>query len=121
LPPAAPSPAAAEAAANPAPANASRPVATAELEIEVLRLLNQANADLGEQIAAKRAPDGTLLVSGIVATEKRKAELLQALSPVAGHPAVRLEIQTVNEAVARQKPAKSANKTATALAKSLKS
>lgn len=112
LPPAAPSPAAAEAAANPAPANASRPVATAELEIEVLRLLNQANADLGEQIAAKRAPDGTLLVSGIVATEKRKAELLQALSPVAGHPAVRLEIQTVNEAVARQKPAKSANKTA---------
>jgi len=78
------------------------PVATADQEVEALRLLNQVGADLGEQIAVKRAPNGTLQVAGIVETAKRKTEIINALAPLSNSPAVRIEIQTVAEAVAKQ-------------------
>lgn len=87
--------------------NAPTVAATADLEVEVLRLLNQAKADLGEQINVKRTGDGKLLVSGIVETEQRKTELLNALDSVANNPAVKFEILSVKEAVALQKPGKS--------------
>jgi DNA-directed RNA polymerase specialized sigma24 family protein len=77
-----------------APTNA---VATVELEVEVLRLLNQANADTGEQINVTRSPDGPLKVQGIVDTKKRKDELLVALSTVSGNPALVIQINTVDE------------------------
>jgi DNA-directed RNA polymerase specialized sigma24 family protein len=76
--------------------------ATAEVEIEVLRLLHQANADVGEQINVARTPDGPLKVQGIVDTEKRKGELLLALSPVGNNSAVVIEINTVEEVLRRQ-------------------
>jgi hypothetical protein len=79
-----------------------RPVATADLEVEVLRLLNQAGADLGEQVSATRTADGTLQVTGIVDTEQRKAEILRALEPVMNNRAVHVEIQTVAEALRAQ-------------------
>lgn len=77
-------------------------LATAELEVEVLRLLNEANADTGEQISVTRTPDGPLKVHGIVDTEKRKAELLSALSTLSNDPAVVIEINTVEEMLQRQ-------------------
>jgi DNA-directed RNA polymerase specialized sigma24 family protein len=83
----------------------SRPtyaLATAELEVEVLRLLNQANADTGEQINVTRTPDGPLKVHGIVDSEKRKGELLLALSTLSNNPAVLIEINTVEEVLQRQ-------------------
>jgi len=76
--------------------------ATADLEVEALQLLNQVGADLGEQVSVKRTPEGTLQVSGIVETEQRKTEILNALAPIRNNAAVRLEIQTVAEAVAKQ-------------------
>lgn len=79
-------------------------VATAELEVEVLRLLNQANADTGEQINVTRTPDGLLKVHGIVDTGKRKGELLLALSTLSNKPAVVIEINTVDEVLQRQPP-----------------
>lgn len=79
----------------------TQPVATADLEVEALRLLNQVGADLGEQISVKRTSEGTLQISGIVETEQRKTEIMNALAPIT-NPAVRIEIQTVAEAVARQ-------------------
>jgi hypothetical protein len=79
------------------------PVAvTADLEVEVLRLLHEAHADLGEQLAATRGGDGLLHVTGIVDTSERKAEIMRALQPVMNHPAVRIEIQTIAEALAQQ-------------------
>ena len=81
------------------------PVATAAVEVEVLRALNQIGADLGEQISVVRTPEGLLRVEGIVDTEKRKQEILSALAGVAGNSAVRLEIQTAAEAV--KKPSRS--------------
>jgi anti-sigma factor RsiW len=80
----------------------TQPVATADLEVEALQLLNQVGADLGEQISVKRTSEGTLQVSGIVETEQRKTEILNALSSIRNNPAVRVDIQTVAEAVAKQ-------------------
>jgi hypothetical protein len=84
------------------PVSPSPVVASAELEIEVLRLLNQAGADLGEQVSVTHTPEGTLRVEGVVETDKRKKEILAALAPVNTNPAIRIEVQTVDEALARQ-------------------
>lgn len=77
-------------------------LATPELEVDVLRLLHEANADTGEQINVTRTPDGPLKVQGIVDTEKRKGELLLSLSPVSNNSAVVIEIQTIEEVLKRQ-------------------
>ncbi len=79
-------------------------VATTGLEVEVLRLLSQARADLGEQVSVTRTSDGKLRVEGLLDTDARKAEILRALNPVGNHPLVRLEIKTVAEALRRQQP-----------------
>jgi hypothetical protein len=81
-------------------------VASADLEVEVLRLLHQAGADLGEQISVKRGADGLLHISGLVESDNRKSEVRRALSSIAGDAAVRIEIQTVAEAVAAQRQTK---------------
>ena len=78
-------------------------IASADLEVQVLDLLNQAKADLGEQITARRETDGMLYVRGIVETPQRKTEILKALEAVRNNPAVRVEIKTVDEALAEQK------------------
>jgi RNA polymerase sigma factor (sigma-70 family) len=76
--------------------------ATAELEVEVLSLLNNVRADLGEPITVKRLPDGTLQVEALIETAQRKAEILSVLRPVIDHPAIKLNISTVAEALLRQ-------------------
>ncbi len=85
------------------PASAIRPVATAELEVEVLRLLNQASALSGEQISMTRTPEGQLRVQGVVDSETRKREILSSLAPVLNNPAVSVEILTATEAVSRER------------------
>jgi hypothetical protein len=77
-------------------------VATAELEVEALRLLNQIGADLDDQASVTRTMDGSLRISGIVETDERKAEILRVLAPIANHRAVKIEVETVAEAVSRQ-------------------
>jgi anti-sigma factor RsiW len=79
-----------------------QPVATADLEVEALQSLNRVGADLGEQINVKRTSAGTLKITGIVETQKRKSEILNSLAALTNNPAVRIEIQTVAEAVAAQ-------------------
>ncbi len=94
-----------------APAPAREPAATisveataiAEVEIEALRLLGQAGGDLGEQIEVRRTDQGTLRIEGIVESDARKTEILQALAPLAEHSAVSLQVETVAEALARQR------------------
>ena len=73
-------------------------MATAALEVEVLNLLHQVGADLGEQISVTRVADGDLKVQGLVDTDKRKSELLATLSSVSRNPVVKIEISTVAEA-----------------------
>jgi DNA-directed RNA polymerase specialized sigma24 family protein len=78
--------------------------ASADLEVEVAYLLDQANATTGEQVALTRVPDGRLLVSGIVETDRRKSEILEALRPVSSNRAVRIDLSTVAEAMKRSTP-----------------
>jgi len=77
-------------------------VATAALEVEVLQLLNNAGSDLSDQVNVTRTPEGRLRVDGIVETASRKSEILRALAPVSKHPAVRLAVETVEEAARRE-------------------
>ncbi|MDQ3806482.1 MAG: hypothetical protein M3416_21950, partial [Acidobacteriota bacterium] len=95
-------PAAAEAgpAAEPRqqPAHATV-TATSELEVEVLRLLNQVGADLGEQINVTRTPGGRLRVHGVVETQERRGELLRSLAALSGNSAVEVEVSTASEAL----------------------
>src|SRR6266851_6465040 len=77
-------------------------LATPELELQVLKQLNQANAFYGEQISLSRTPEGRLQVQGIVETEKRKSDILNALSSVRHNPALQIQVETVAEASERQ-------------------
>ena len=79
-----------------------RVVATAELEVEVLGLLHQAKADMGEQVSVTRGSDGLLRIEGIFDTDQRKSEVLRELQPVVNNPAVKVDVQTVSEALKRQ-------------------
>lgn len=81
-------------------------VATSETEVEVLDLLHKIGADISEQLNVTRTADERLMVEGIVETDKRKIEILQVLAPVTENPAVKINIQTIDEATrafARQK------------------
>ena len=78
------------------------PAASAALEVDVIDLLNRAGAFTGEQIDVSRITDGRLQVNALVETDKRKAELLAALASVRNNPAVRINIETVAEAQARE-------------------
>lgn len=82
-------------------------VATAELEVEVLSLINQVGADLGDQVSVRRTTEGQLLVQGIVETDRRKDEILHSLSPIAANPAVKIKVQTVSEALREQAKSRS--------------
>ncbi|HYL97473.1 MAG TPA: hypothetical protein VEZ90_00855, partial [Blastocatellia bacterium] len=82
-------------------------VASADLEVEVTYLLDQVKANLGEQISVTRTAGGKLLVQGIVDSDKRKAQIVQALAEVSSNPAVRLDILTVAEAMHRRTQAES--------------
>jgi hypothetical protein len=88
-------------------------VASADLEVEVLRLLHQAGADLGEQVSVTRTPGGPVRVSGIVDSDQRKSEILRALHTVAGNPAVRIEVKTVAEAMAERRDKRDTSRPAT--------
>jgi RNA polymerase sigma factor (sigma-70 family) len=74
-------------------------VASAELEVDVAYLLNQAKADRNEQVTLTRSAGGSLRVEGLVDDEQRKSELLRVLAPVSQNPAVTIEIRTVAEAL----------------------
>jgi RNA polymerase sigma factor (sigma-70 family) len=89
-------------------------MATPELEVEVIRLLNKVNAFSRDQLSVTRNSKGFLLVEGVIDTEARKQELVGALSTVRNHPAVKINFETSAEAAARvagQQPNKPVNLT----------
>ncbi len=88
--------------ALPLPLSPLPPAASAELEVEVLERLNQADAFLGEQLSVTHDADGRLRVDGVVETPVRKAEILRALGPTTKNPSVRVAVETVAEALARR-------------------
>ena len=81
--------------------------ASPALEMEVVRLLDQAGAFGGEQVSVTRTPEGVLLVEGVLDTDQRKRELLTAPAPVNRNPAVKIRIETQDDATARRAKHKS--------------
>lgn len=71
--------------------------ASSEDELEILRVLQNANADLGEQISVERRADGKISVSGIVENKTRRDELTKALQAVADPQKVKINIRAVDE------------------------
>jgi RNA polymerase sigma factor (sigma-70 family) len=90
------------------------PVASAELEVEALRLLSQIGADLGQEVTVKREIDGLLKIEGIVETEKRKSEVLSVLTSVAGDAAVKLKIETWAETERRARSGRATSESSVA-------
>jgi RNA polymerase sigma factor (sigma-70 family) len=84
------------------PSSAPDERATMALEVEVLKLLNQAGADLGEQVSVARTPQGSLRVQAVVDTEERKTQILSALAPVMDERAVVVDVVTAVEAQRRK-------------------
>jgi DNA-directed RNA polymerase specialized sigma24 family protein len=84
------------AAAGPAPPAR----ASAELEVEVNYLLDRLGTNPGEQVSVRRTPEERLRVEALVETAERKRDILAALGPVVGNPAVTVEVSTVAEALA---------------------
>ncbi len=80
----------------------SPPPATAGLEIEVLRLLSSTGADMGDQVNVTRE-NGLIYVRGLVETPARRSEILSALNSVRQNPAIRVDLETVAEALAKKK------------------
>lgn len=76
--------------------------ASAELEVDVAYLLNQAKGDRHEQLSLSRTPNGLLQVEGVVDTQQRKEELLHALGAVSNNPVVRIDIAVVTDVLKRQ-------------------
>jgi len=50
----------------------------------------------------RRTSSGLLQVDGVVELTQRKEQILQALAPIKGNPALKLSIETVDERVARE-------------------
>lgn len=90
--------------ADPLPSTSATAQASTELEIDVAYLLSQAKADRNEQVALTRSASGSLRVEGIVDTAERRDEFLGVLRPFSNNPAVSIEIRTVAEATAKQRP-----------------
>jgi hypothetical protein len=65
-------------------------------------LLHLIGADLGEEVSLTRGAGGKLNVEAMVETSNRQAEILRALAPIAGHPAVLIRIETVADALKRR-------------------
>jgi hypothetical protein len=77
----------------------SASVPTPDLQMETMWLLDQIGATLGGEITVTLANDQRLHVQGIVKNDARKQEILAALAPVRGNPAVQIEILTNSQAL----------------------
>jgi len=80
-----------------------RVVATAALEVELAYALDKFRTRFGDQLSLTKTATELLEVKGVVDSEETRKEILTALSHVSGHPAVRIEISTTAEVLARQR------------------
>jgi RNA polymerase sigma factor (sigma-70 family) len=77
-------------------------VQLAALEVNVLYLLDQINANSGEEVQVRRFAGKELVVEAIIESEKRKTEILRALSALSDNPLVKMDVVTLGEAIRRQ-------------------
>src|SRR5262249_12524965 len=96
-----PSPAVPDESSRPAPASLSLQ-AFGNLALDALYQLHRVGACTEEQATVGRTPGGGLKVQAIVASEKRKRDVLRALRPLADNPALDVQIDTEAEVARRR-------------------
>jgi hypothetical protein len=82
------------------------PAATsADLEINLAYALDQFRTRFGDQLTLTKTPAGRLEVSGVVDSDETRKEILDALSGIIDNPAaVRVQLETTAEILAREQP-----------------
>lgn len=85
-----------------APANVDSERALLGLEVEALYALDGIGANLEQQVGVKRTPAGRLQIQGIVASEERKREALEALAIVSKNQRAEIIVKSVDELLAEQ-------------------
>ena len=80
-------------------------VTPAELEINVAYALDQFRTRFGDQLTLTKTPAGRLEIRGVVDSDETRSEILNALATVIDNPAaVRVQIETTAEVLAREQP-----------------
>lgn len=87
--------------AEPAPPGAA---ALVEIRAGILYQLHKVGACIRERVRLTQIPEGGIRVQGIVETDTRKGEVLQALSSFMKTDNVKVEVSTVAEAMRQQRP-----------------
>jgi DNA-directed RNA polymerase specialized sigma24 family protein len=85
-----------------APASADSERALLGLEVEALFALDGIEANIEQQIGVKRTPAGKLQIQGIVASEERKREVLEALAIVSKNQKAEIIVKSVDDLLAEQ-------------------
>jgi RNA polymerase sigma factor (sigma-70 family) len=73
-----------------------------DLKVELLYALHNIGACMRDQVSMGEADNGGLLIQAVVETERRKQEVLKALDSVTQTHRVRIEVNTMAEAVKQQ-------------------
>jgi len=95
-----PSPATPDASNNPAPASLTTQELS-NLALDALYQLHRVGACTEEQATVSRTSAGGLRIQAVVASEKRKRDILHALTSLGNNPALDVEIDTESEAAQR--------------------
>lgn len=85
-----------------APPSADSERALLGLEVEALYALDGIGANVEQQVGVKRIPAGKLQIQGIVASEQRKREVMEALAIVSKNRSAEIIVKSVDELLAEQ-------------------
>ena len=77
------------------------PAASVELEVELSHLLDGLKGDRHEQLTLSRGANGVLVIEGVVETEERRLEILNALASFRNNPAVKISVLTLQQFTSR--------------------
>jgi RNA polymerase sigma factor (sigma-70 family) len=73
-----------------------------ELRVDALYRLHQVGSCIRERASVTRTANGELQIQAIVDNERRRQEVLQALTPVIGAGGVKVEVNTIAEAMSQE-------------------
>ena len=76
--------------------------ASADLEVEAAYVLDKFRSRYGDQLTLSKTAAGLLEVRGVVESEATRKEILDAFSQIGDQPALKVQISTVAEVMARQ-------------------
>jgi hypothetical protein len=83
-------------------------VAITRLEVDLAYRLHRVDACLGEQVVVMRAPDGAIVVSGLVEDAARKREIVSSIGAIATRGPIHIDVKSMQESGAERPSATTA-------------